>query len=176
VANRAVFIDRDGTMARDVSYCRRPEDFDLFSTTAKAVKLLGEHGFKVIVITNQSGVARGYFSGEMLTEIHRKMEKELAREGAHLDAIYYCPHHPDDNCQCRKPKPGLVLQAAQDHDIDLERSFVIGDMPLDIAMGKAVNCRTVLIAGMVDEANSGYSPDYVAGDLYEAARWVLSQG
>lgn len=174
MANRAVFIDRDGTMARDVSYCCRPEDFDLFPATAKAIKLLSEHGFKVIVITNQSGVARGYFSEETLAEIHRKMETELAKEGIRVDGIYYCPHHPDDNCQCRKPKPGLVLQAAEDHDIDLERSFVIGDMPLDVAMGKAVHCRTVLIAITEDQC-SGPSPDHVASDLYEAARWVVSQ-
>jgi len=176
VANRAVFIDRDGTMARDVTYCSRPEDFELFHTTAKAVKLLRDHGFKVIVVTNQSGVARGYFSEEMLAGIHRKMDRELAGEGARLDGIYYCPHHPDDGCSCRKPKPGLVLQAAGDHDIDLERSFVVGDLPADVELGGAVKCRTVLISDTEKAGTGPSSPDHVAGDLYQAARWVVSQG
>jgi histidinol-phosphate phosphatase family protein len=171
-----VFIDRDGTMARDVTYCSRPEDFDLFPTTARAVKLLRDYGFKVIVVTNQSGVARGYFSEEMLAGIHRKMEKELAAEGALLDGIYYCPHHPDGGCSCRKPKPGMALRAAADHDIDLERSFVVGDLPADVELGRAVHCRTVLISDKENVEKGPGSPDYIASDLYQAARWVVGQG
>ena len=102
MTNRAVFIDRDGTMAKDAHYCSRPEDFELFPNTAKGIRLLNKKGFKVIVITNQSGIARGYFTRETLAKIHEKMERELAEEGAWVDAIYYCPHHPDDGCDCRK--------------------------------------------------------------------------
>lgn len=173
MANRAVFLDRDGTMAPDVHYCSRPEDFELFPNTAKAVRLLNEHGFKVIVITNQSGVARGYFTEKTLAEIHEKMKRELAKEGAWVDAIYYCPHHPDDNCDCRKPKPRLILQAAKDLDIDLQRSFVVGDLQMDIALGKAVGCPAILIRdeAVLDSANA--EADLIAPDLLEAARVVI---
>ena len=172
MANRAVFIDRDGTMAKDVNYCRRPEDFVLFPNTARAIKLLNEHGFKVIVVTNQSGIARGYFTEETLSQIHKKMKQELAEEGARVDGIYYCPHHPDDNCDCRKPKPKLVLQAAREHDIDLKRSFVVGDLSMDIELGKAAGCKTILLRNLPQE-DTGVSPDCIASDLLEAARYVL---
>jgi histidinol-phosphate phosphatase family protein len=160
-------------MAPDVHYCSRPEDFELFPNTAKAVRLLNEHGFKVIVITNQSGVARGYFTEKTLAEIHEKMKRELAKEGAWVDAIYYCPHHPDDNCDCRKPKPRLILQAAKDLDIDLQRSFVVGDLQMDIALGKAVGCPAILIRdeAVLDSANA--EADLIAPDLLEAARVVI---
>ena len=172
MTNRAVFLDRDGTMAKDVHYCRCPEDFKLFPNTAKAIKLLSEHGFKVIVITNQSGIARGYFTEEALAQIHEKMKTELAKEGAWIDGIYYCPHHPDDNCNCRKPKPKLVLQAAKEHDIDLKHSFVVGDLSLDIDLGKAVGCKTILLLDSPQE-DMNISPDYIASDLLEATQYVL---
>lgn len=171
MANRTVFLDRDGTMAKDVHYCSRPEDFELFPTTAKAIRLLNEHGFKVIVITNQSGIARGYFTAETLAEIHQKMQKELAKEGARVDAIYYCPHHPDEGCDCRKPKPKLVLQAAKDFDIDLKRSFVVGDLQMDIDLGKAVGCTAILIRDLAcgDRVTLG---DVVASSLLEAVQAI----
>jgi len=176
MANRAVFLDRDGTMAKDVSYCSCPEDFEIFPNTAKAIKLLNERGFKVIVITNQSGIARGYFAEETLKQIHEKMKSELAEKGAFVDAIYYCPHHPDDNCDCRKPKPKLVLQAKKDFDIDLERSFVVGDLDLDIELGRAVGCSTILISqNPEDDDLPKKAPDYTAADLYDAAQWIVSQ-
>jgi histidinol-phosphate phosphatase family protein len=173
MANRAVFLDRDGTMAPDVHYCSRPEDFELFPNTAKAVRLLNEHGFKVIVITNQSGIARGYFTEKTLAEIHEKMKRELAKEGARVDAIYYCPHHPDDNCDCRKPKPKLILQAAKDFDIDLERSFVMGDLQMDIDLGKAACCPAILIRdGAVADSTSAEA-GLIAPNLLEATRVVI---
>jgi len=174
VANRAVFIDRDGTMAKDVPYCSCPEDFKLFPTTAKAIRRLNEHGFKVIVITNQSGISRGYFTEEILARIHKKMEDELAKEGARVDAIYYCPHHPDDNCECRKPKPKLLLQAAKDFDIDPQRSFVIGDLQMDIDLGKAVGCKTILI-GDPSLANKMGDPDATVPNVLEAAFMILER-
>ncbi len=135
MTNRAVFIDRDGTMAKDVPYCRRPEDFELFPNTAKAIRMLNQHGFKVIVITNQSGIGRGYFTEDTLGKIHQKMKDELAKQGAYVDDIYYCPHHPDDGCDCRKPGTKLPLQAARKHQLDLKNSFMVGDMEMDIGMG-----------------------------------------
>ena len=107
VVARAVFLDRDGTIARDVPYCSRPEDLELLPGVGEAIRLLNEHGFMVVIITNQSGIARGYFTEEMLERIHQKLKNDLAKSGAHVDAIYYCPHHPGEGCDCRKPKPAL---------------------------------------------------------------------
>jgi len=171
--NRAVFLDRDGTMAKDVHYCSCPEDFELFPDTPKAIRLLNQHGFKVIVITNQSGIARGYFTEETLAKIHQKMKDELAKEGAHVDAIYYCPHHPDDNCDCRKPKPKLVLQAAMEHQIDLKRSFVIGDLQMDVDLGSAIGCKTLLMSRPPSLINGETKADAVAQDLLQAAHIIL---
>lgn len=174
MAERAIFLDRDGTMAKDVPYCRRPEDFKLFPNTARAVKLLNESGFKVVVITNQSGITRGYFTRETLSLIHQKLESELAREGAMVDGIYYCPHHPDDNCDCRKPKTGLVSQAVREHDLDTERSFVIGDLQMDIDLAKAVGARSILIGNSPLADGENAAPDAIAADLLEAARIILN--
>ncbi len=174
MANRAVFIDRDGTIAKNINYCSRPEDFELLPHTAKAISLLNQHGFKVIVITNQSGVARGYFTEEMLAKIHEKMEDELAKEGAWVDAIYYCPHHPDDNCQCRKPEPKLALQAAKEHDIEFLSSFVVGDLQMDIDLGKAVGCRTILIGTAPPVNDESPKPDIVVSDLLTAVQIIVT--
>jgi len=173
MTNRAVFIDRDGTMAKDVSYCSCPEDFELLPNTGKAIRLLNEHGFKVIVITNQSGIARGYFTEEMLAKVHEKMKDELAKEGAWVDAIYHCPHHPDDNCQCRKPKPKLTLQAAKDHDIELKDALVVGDLQMDIDLGKAIGCRTILVrTPPINDENP--KSDIVVSDLLSAAQIIVT--
>ena len=171
-------MDRDGTMAKDVHYCNCPEDFELFPDTVKAVKLLNELGFKVIVITNQSGIARGYFTEETLIKIHEKMERELAKEGAWVDAIYYCPHHPDDQCKCRKPHPTMLLQAASELKIDLARSYMIGDMDMDIQMGQSVGCKTLLVTetnrkpalGTIGE---GVRPNAIVPNLLEAVQTIL---
>lgn len=173
MANQAVFIDRDGTIAKNVNYCSRPEDFELLPSTAKAISLLNQHGFKVIMITNQSGIARGYFTEETLAKIHEKMRGELAKEGAWVDAIYYCPHHPDDNCQCRKPEPKLALQAAKEHDIELLSSFVVGDLQMDIDLGKAVGCRTILIGTAPPMNDESPKPDIVVSDLLTAVQIIV---
>jgi len=176
MANRAVFLDRDGTMAKNVNYCSRPEDFELFSNTPKAIKLLNEYGFKVIVITNQSGIGRGYFTLETLAKIHKKMRKELAKEEAWVDSIYYCHHHPDDNCNCRKPKPKLVLQAAKEHDVDLKHSFVVGDLPIDVQLGEAVGCQTILIQDSSSlTLPDDVRPDAIAPNILEAVQAILAR-
>jgi len=166
--NRAVFIDRDGTINRDVPYCSRPEDFELLPGAAEAIKLLNEHGFKVVVVTNQSGIARGYFTEETLARIHDKMRRELAKHGARVDAIYYCPHHPEDNCECRKPKPKMVLQAAKDLDIDLSQSYVIGDDDKDIDLARRAGCRAGIRVGEASRWGEG-----VAASFLDAARQIL---
>lgn len=171
--NKAVFLDRDNTIARDVPYCSRPEDFELLPTVPEAIKLLNEKDFKVIVITNQSGIARGYFTEETLSQIHKKMKDELAPYGATIDGIYYCPHHPDDKCDCRKPKTALFRKAAAEHNIDFGSSYMIGDMPLDIDAGKALGCKTVLVTTQDNPClATDLNPDHVANNLLEAARWI----
>jgi D-glycero-D-manno-heptose 1,7-bisphosphate phosphatase len=171
---RAVFLDRDGTIARDVNYCRRVEDFELLPTVPRAIRLLNENYFKVVVITNQSGIARGFFSEAVLGQINRHMERELARENARLDAVYYCPHHPDEGCPCRKPQPGLLLKAAAQLGISLKDSFMVGDNDKDVAAGRAAGCRTVLVTTGPDDYREITAPcDYIAGDLLQAARWII---
>ena len=129
-----------------------------------------------MVITNQSGIARGYFTEETLAQIHEKMKEELAGQGAHVDAIYYCPHHPDDNCDCRKPKPGLLLQAARDFNIDLGRSFVVGDTEQDVEAGKASGCKTVFLTTGPQAAKvANDCSDYVTDSLLEAAKWIIKR-
>lgn len=168
--HKAVFLDRDGTIARDVPYCSRPEDFELLPGVAEGIRLLNEHDFKVVIITNQSGIARGYFTEQMLAKIHKKMQKELAEHGAHVDAIYYCPHHPDDKCECRKPKPKMVLQAAIDLDIDLSQSYVIGDSEIDVELVKLAGCK----AG-IRVSESGGTSEWAVASFRDAVQWLFRQ-
>ena len=176
--NRAVFIDRDGTINKDVPYCNCPEDFQLLPLVAEGIRLLNQQGIKVVVVTNQSGISRGYFTEEMLTQIHRKMQLELAEGGASVDAIYYCPHHPDSHCNCRKPQPTMLLRAARELDLDLSHSYVVGDCDMDIQMGKTAGCKTIWVSQSV-EAQTGMkrtpNPDYVAPTLCDAAKWIVDQ-
>ena len=169
---RAVFLDRDGTIARDVGYCSRVEDFVILPGVPEAIRLLGEHGFKVVVITNQSGIGRGYFSEEALHLIHRHMLEELAKHGARVDAIYHCPHHPDDGCDCRKPRPGMLLRAAEELGIDLGGSYMVGDAESDVGAGKAAGCRTARIATPTNPQDADPA-DHTAADLLSIARWII---
>ncbi len=174
--HRAVFLDRDGTIARDINYCRRVEDFEILPTVPQAIRLLNENGFKVVVITNQSGIARGYFTEQTLGLIHKKMHDELARYKARVDAVYFCPHHPDEDCLCRKPKPALLQQAAAEMGIDFTLSYMLGDRQMDIQAGKAVGCKTVLVITGSDREEYqliNQAPDYIASSLYEAAEWII---
>jgi len=171
---KAVFLDRDGTIAKDVHYCRRVKDFEILPTVPEAIKLLNENGFKVIVITNQSGIARGYFTEETLSKIHQKMINELSKYGARIDAIYYCPHHPDDDCSCRKPKTALFHKAAKEHNIDFSASYVVGDRQMDIDAGRALGCRTILVnTGPEDRGKITDPADYTADTLLEAVQWII---
>lgn len=169
--NKAVFIDRDGTIARDVPYCSRPEDFELFPGVSGAIQKLNRSGYKVVVITNQSGIARGYFTEQTLSEIHARMISLLAGQDAQIDAVYYCPHHPDDKCDCRKPQPSMILKAAKDLDIDLSASYMIGDTEMDCEMAVRAGCR-----GAVKIAASGPTQaDHQTATFKEAVEWILTQ-
>lgn len=170
---RAVFIDRDGTINKYVGFLTDIEDFELIDGVTDAIKKINSSGYLAIVVTNQPVVARGEVSFSELDQIHNKMETLLGKEGAYLDAIYYCPHHPHKgyegeveelkiDCECRKPKPGMLLKAAGDFNIDLTRSWMIGDVENDIKAGNAAGCRTILIG------DSNFGQDISAQNLYDA--------
>ena len=171
---KAVFLDRDGTIARDVPYCRRVEDFEILPRVPEAVRLLNQEGYKVVVITNQSGIARGCFSEATLSLIHRKMLTKLEQGGAHIDAVYVCAHHPDEGCDCRKPSPILVKRAATDIGITLDQSYMIGDDSKDVQTGRAAGCRTVWLTTEPPRQDQPRPfSDHVAADLYDAVQWLL---
>lgn len=153
---KAVFLDRDGTINQYVGFLKRIDDFKLMDGVAEAIRTMNALGYLVIVVTNQPVIARGEMSFEELEEIHNKMETLLGKEGAYLDAVYYCPHHPHRGfagerpelkieCECRKPKPGMLLKAAEEYNIDLSGSWMVGDTESDIEAGKNANCKTALI-------------------------------
>ncbi|MBI4302337.1 MAG: D-glycero-beta-D-manno-heptose 1,7-bisphosphate 7-phosphatase [Chloroflexi bacterium] len=176
-AKGAVFLDRDGTIARDVPYCRRVEDFELLPTVPQAIRLFNERGFRVVVVTNQSGIARGYFTEAILAEMHHKMQTELAQHGAWVDAIYHCPHHPDQGCGCRKPGTALFRQAAQELGLNLSASYVIGDSDMDVEAGQRLGCQTILATTGPGVGNNSHPhvADHVASSLLEAAQWVVDK-
>ena len=149
---RAVFLDRDGTINVEKSYLHKIDDFEFISGVPEAIKSLKDAGFLVIVVSNQSGIARGYFNEKAVEALNRHIQKELADYGTSIDAFYFCPHHPEKGigdykivCDCRKGAPGMLLQAAVEHGIDLQRSFMIGDKLADIEAGQRAGCRSVLV-------------------------------
>jgi D,D-heptose 1,7-bisphosphate phosphatase len=172
----AIFLDRDGVINTEVNYLTNPDDFEFIDGSIKALKILKKKGYLLIVITNQAGIARGYFSEMTLNKIHDKMMKILQKNNIFLDDIFYCPHHPDFTgaCNCRKPSPGLILQAMKKYNIDLEKSYMIGDTLNDIATGKNVPCKTVLVlTGYGKEAQkkiSNIKPDKIYLNLLEFAK------
>jgi D-glycero-D-manno-heptose 1,7-bisphosphate phosphatase len=181
----AVFLDRDGTLIEDVGYLDRLDRIALFPWTVDAVRALNRGGFLVVVITNQSGVARGFFTEAFVEETHRHLSARLAAGGARIDAYYYCPHHPDGTvaayrrpCDCRKPASGLVDRAVRDLDLDPARSFVVGDKWLDVGLARAAGTRGVLVrtgTGAAEEARPrpGVSADVIVDNLAGAASWIL---
>jgi len=171
---KAVFLDRDGTLVRDVHFCRRVEDLHLLPGVPRAVRLLNEKGFRVVVVTNQSGVGRGFLTRETLTAIHRRLEEELGRRGAVVDAIYYCPHQPEEGCECRKPKPGLFLAAIRELGVDPDASYVVGDRKRDLEPGSSLGCKAVLVNPGAREAD--VAADFTAPSLLEAVRWIIGDG
>lgn len=147
---RAVFIDRDDTIAKDVPYCPLPEKLVLFDGVGRSIKRLNDAGFLVLVVTNQSGVGRGFFTEETLRSIHHKMEQDLAKDGAWLDAIYHCPHLPEEGCECRKPGIGMVLQALEEFDIDLASSYVVGDSDREMELARRVGAKGIQVSEGLD--------------------------
>jgi len=156
-----------------VHYLKSPDELELLPGSGEAIRRLNDLGLPVILVTNQSGVARGYLSEETLRCIHELLQKMLAEHGAHLDDIYYCPDLPDSGSPCRKPEIGMLKQAVRDHGIDLKRSYMVGDMAKDIEMGRRAGAKTVLVlTGYGQEAREKVRPDHVAGDLAGAVDWI----
>ena len=163
----AVFLDRDGTLMRDVNYCGRPQDVHVFADAPEALKRLKAAGYKLIVITNQSGIGRGYFTEEAYREVERELERQLGT--GFLDATYFCADHPDNASPRRKPQPGMIHEAEREHGLDLARSFFIGDKAIDAECGRNAGTRTILL-------NSGGDADWHARNLAEAADIILANG
>lgn len=186
---RAVFIDRDGTLSEEVGYINHPERFRLFPYAGEAIRRLNESGWLAIVTTNQAGVARGYFSEEMIETVHKDMEDRLALYGARLDAIYYCAHHPSVgeqpyrvDCNCRKPKPGLITQAAADFDIDLKNSWMVGDRYSDIQMARNAGVKSAFVLsgygrGEWEHQRQWWTeqPDMVAENLLQVVLTIIEE-
>jgi len=178
---RAVFLDRDGTLNVEKDYLYRTDEFEFVAGAEEAVRMFNRAGFFVVVVTNQSGVARGYYTEEDVENLHRHISRELEKCEARVDAWFYCPHHPDGRgsyslpCKCRKPLPGMLLDAARRFDIDLDDSIMIGDKVADISAGLAAGCRTVLVRtgyGAEEERMISDST-LVFDDLLSAARSLV---
>ena len=186
---RAVFIDRDGTLSEEVGYINHPERFRLFPYAAEAIRRLNENGWLAIVTTNQAGVARGYFSEEMIETVHNGMKDKLAIDGARLDAIYYCAHHPSVgdppyrvDCDCRKPKPGLITRAAADFEIDLKNSWMVGDRYGDIQMARNAGVKSAFVLsgygrGEWEHQRQSWTeqPDMVAENLLQVVLNIVEE-
>jgi len=175
-----VFLDRDGTLNRDTGYVRTPEGLELLPGVVEAVGRLNRAGARVVVVTNQSGVGRGLLTSETLGAIHARLRALLKAGGATLDAIYHCPHHPDDGCVCRKPGTALIDRAASELGLNLSRVVVVGDQRLDVELARRIGARSVLVTTGPTSQNSlaslsgdGLGPDYVAAGLVEAVDWIL---
>lgn len=181
----AVFLDRDGTIIEDVEYLSSVEDVHLLPRSASAIRALNSAGYAVVVVTNQSGVARGLFDESAVSLVHRHLDELLAHNGAHIDAYYYCPHLPDASavqyrltCNCRKPAPGLIVRAQRDLDLDLARSWSVGDRWRDVEAAGAAGVRGLLVRSAFGAQEptvppEGVHADAILNDLMEAVEWIL---
>lgn len=192
MGNIAVFLDRDGTVNEEVDFLTSPDELHLIPRAAEAIRAANRLGLRVIILTNQSGIARGMLSEENLNRIHASLTEQLLAHEATVDRIYYCPHHPTvgngayrRDCDCRKPKTGMMLRAAREFGIDLRRSFVVGDRCIDIGMAKNAGAKSILVLTGYGKAEleicgrEGCTPDHVADDLLGAVEYIstlIAQG
>jgi D-glycero-D-manno-heptose 1,7-bisphosphate phosphatase len=179
----AVFLDRDGTIGEELGYVNHIDRFQMFPYAAEAIRELNLAKIPVIVVTNQGGIARNIFPESLVHEVHKKMIAELAAGGAHVDAIYFCPHKSEDTCECRKPNPGLLHRAAREHSLDLAASWIVGDRYGDLEMGHTTASRGILV--MTGYGRGEYElhrstwprqPDALAENLRDAVRLILRNG
>ena len=177
-----MFLDRDGTIAEEVGYLNHLDRFRMFPFAGTAIRRWNEVGLAVIVVTNQSGVARGYFPESLVQEVNGRMRRELEAVGARLDGLYYCPHGSVEGCECRKPNTGMMERAAREHNLDLSRSFMVGDRYGDMQLAFRAGCRAVFVRsgyGLGEETWHAKEwprqPDVIVDDLQRAADWILRQ-
>jgi D-glycero-D-manno-heptose 1,7-bisphosphate phosphatase len=174
LAKRFVLFDRDGTLNLEKNYLSDPDQLELISGAGAAVKRLQAAGWGICVVSNQSGVARGYIDLEQLAKVHRRLAEMLIRFDVRLDGIYFCPHGPDDGCNCRKPLPGMVHQAAADHGFDPRQAWVIGDKEVDVGLGHALGAKSILVrTGYGKRYESETKADFIADDLAGAIDLIL---
>ncbi len=175
----AIFLDRDGTLNEGVGWVNHPSRFRPFPWTVEAIRAIRDEGFLAVMITNQSGIGRGYFSEQMMREIHADFQRLLEEAGTALDGIYYCPHRPDEGCECRKPKPGMLLRASKELGCDLSRSWMVGDNESDLETAWSVGARAALVRTGDGEGNFRdvehwpRPPDLVAANLHRAVCDIL---
>ncbi|MFC1900283.1 D-glycero-beta-D-manno-heptose 1,7-bisphosphate 7-phosphatase [Chloroflexota bacterium] len=183
--SKAVFLDRDGVITLDPPhYAHRLDQLALIPGTGEAIRLLNENGYSVIVVTNQAGIAYGYYQEEDAVSFNKAMEEKLAEDGASIDAIYFCPHHIEAKvekyrlaCNCRKPEPGMLLKAEKEQGIDLKESYIVGDKLTDIEAGKRAGCKTILVKtgyGREVAQNEKVDCEFIAEDLCEAVNFILT--
>lgn len=173
----AVFVDRDDTLMVDVVYCHDPDQVKILPGVAEGLRLLSEGGFRIVVVTNQSGIGRGYFGERELQTVNARLRQELRARGADFHALYYCPHRPDEGCFCRKPRPGLILRATSELNLDVRSSYTVGDREWDILAGKAAGTQTILLSDDMKfeggARNLDTKADFVAKDVEDAAHLIL---
>ena len=188
--NIAVFLDRDGTINEEVGYLDNPDKLKIIPTAYEAIRLINRSCMKAIVVTNQAGIARGFFTEQFVRQTHEIMQANLLQNNAHIDKFYFCPHHPTEgtgiylqNCYCRKPLPGMLLQAAHDLNIDLKSSYMIGDTYRDMDAAKKAGVKRILVKTgygreelldvRADVAGAENKPDFVAEDILDAVKWIM---
>jgi len=185
----AIFLDRDGTINEEMGYINHPDRFIIFPFVAEGIKIFNRLEMPVVVVTNQSGVARGYFKESLVIELHERLMSEMKKQGAKLDAIYFCPHHPKEgqgkynkDCDCRKPKPGMVLKAAEEFKIDLQKSYMIGDRYKDILFAKNLNLKSALVLTgygrgeyTFDRETWDFQPDFLGDNLLDVAQQIRNE-
>ena len=189
---KTVFLDRDGVINQNppnMGYVQSWSEFSFIPNARKAIRELTQSGYRIIVVTNQAGIGRELFSEENLRDIHARMVSEIVETGGRIDAVYYCPHHPNAGCECRKPKSGMLIRAVREHNIDLSSTYLIGDSTTDIQAGQRVGTKTLLVlTGLGQESyhhyintkpcrrvdKNGHRPEKIFTNLYTATRWLIS--
>ena len=189
--NTAVFLDRDGTINEEVGYLDSIDKLKLFANAAESIRIINESGMKAVVITNQSGVAKGYFTEEFVRTVHERIQEILRGKGAFIDAFYYCPHHHSEGighylqaCACRKPEAGMLIQASKELAIDLRHSYTVGDMLKDIQVARAVGAKGILVKtgygidtiekDLTPDSSEICQPSYIAEDILDAVKWIIN--
>lgn len=184
----AIFLDRDGTINEEMGYINHPDRFVVFPYVSESIRIFNDIGFKVIIVTNQSGVARGYFPESLVIELHKSLQSQMKEKGAKIDAIYYCPHHPEEgkgkyknDCTCRKPKPGMILKAAKEHNLDLNNSYMVGDRYKDILFAQNMKIKSCFVLTgygrgeyVYDRKNWTVEPYIIGENLLDVARQIES--